>query len=66
YNRPSWTTGLFIALACIVAAVAGVVMFKEGKKVKRVEGVPPKPDERLQEDLEKGVEMEGRSKGGRK
>jgi hypothetical protein len=41
YNRPSWATGLFIGLACVVAGVAGILMFKEGKKVKRVEGVPP-------------------------
>ena len=39
YNRPSWSTGLFIALACGVAGVGGVVSFIEGKRVKRVEGV---------------------------
>lgn len=41
YNRPSWSTGLFIALACIVAGVGGIVMFVQGKRVKRCEGVPP-------------------------
>jgi hypothetical protein len=39
YNRPSWSTGLFIALACIIAGLGGLVSFLEGKKVKRVEGV---------------------------
>lgn len=40
YNRPSWSTGLFVALACIVAGCAGIVQFVEGRKVKRVEGIP--------------------------
>jgi len=39
YNRPSWSTGLFIALAFIIAGMGGFVSFLEGKKVKRVEGV---------------------------
>ena len=39
YDRPSWSTGLFIALACIIAGWGGFVSFQEGKKVKRVEGV---------------------------
>jgi hypothetical protein len=41
FDRPSWSTGLFVALACIVAGVAGIMMFLEGKRVKKVEGVPP-------------------------
>ncbi|KAF2403671.1 hypothetical protein EJ06DRAFT_287658 [Trichodelitschia bisporula] len=42
YDRPSWSTGLFVAMACIVAGLGGIMMFMEGKKVKKVEGVPPK------------------------
>ena len=42
YERPPWSTGLFIALACIIAGAGGVVSFIEGKHVKRVEGVAPK------------------------
>jgi hypothetical protein len=42
YNRPSWSTGLFVAIACIVAGLGGIMMGIEGKKVKKVEGVPPK------------------------
>jgi hypothetical protein len=38
-NRPPWSTGLFVALACTIAAVGGVVGFVEGKAVKKVEGV---------------------------
>ena len=40
YDRPSWATGLFVALGCIVAGVGGIMMFVEGKAVKKVEGVP--------------------------
>jgi hypothetical protein len=43
YDRPSWSTGFFIACACIIAAVGGVVSYKEGKKIKKVEGVNPSP-----------------------
>jgi hypothetical protein len=42
YNRPSWSTGFFVAVACIVAGLGGIMMAVEGKKVKKVEGVPPK------------------------
>lgn len=40
YDRPSWSTGLWVALAIIFAAVGGLIMFFEGKKVKGIEGVP--------------------------
>lgn len=40
YNRPSATTGIFISFGCVVAMVAGVVCFIEGKKIKAVEGIP--------------------------
>lgn len=40
FNRPGATTGIFISLACIVAIIAGIVVFIEGKKVKAVEGIP--------------------------
>ncbi|KIW01075.1 uncharacterized protein PV09_07366 [Verruconis gallopava] len=42
YNRLSWSTGFFVAIACIVAALGGIMMGLEGRKVKRVEGVPLK------------------------
>lgn len=57
YTRPSWSTGLFIALACIIAGIGGIMMFHEGKAVKRVEGVPVKSEERI-EDTEAGLEMQ--------
>lgn len=41
YDRPPWSTGLFIALAFIIAGVGGVVSFVQGRRVKRVEGVAP-------------------------
>lgn len=57
YNRPSWTTGLFVALACIVAALGGIMVFKEGKKIKGIEGVPVSDEdrERLKRDREMGI-----------
>lgn len=57
YNRPGWATGLFVALACIVAALGGLFMFLEGKKVKGIEGVPvsQKDLEQLERDREHGV-----------
>ena len=47
FHRPSWSTGLFIALACIVAGAAGIMMFVEGKKVKRWEGVQPNQEQQM-------------------
>ena len=41
YDRPPWSTGLFVALACIIAGAGGIVAFREGRSVKRVEGVAP-------------------------
>jgi hypothetical protein len=41
-DRPSWSTGLFIALSCIVSGVGGIMSFLEGKKIKRIEGVQPR------------------------
>lgn len=57
HNRPSWATGLFVGLACVVAGVGGYFMFLEGKRVKGVEGVPVSPEdlERLRVDREQGV-----------
>lgn len=57
YQRPSWSTGLFVALASIVAACGGIMSFVEGKKVKSIEGVPvsEKDQERLKRDREQGI-----------
>ncbi|KAM3415909.1 hypothetical protein BST61_g9404 [Cercospora zeina] len=41
YDRPSWSTGLFVALACGVAGIGGLVSFLEGKAAKKVEGQVP-------------------------
>ncbi|KUJ18631.1 uncharacterized protein LY89DRAFT_683549 [Mollisia scopiformis] len=54
YNRPSWSVGLFISLACIVASAGGWVIFKDGKKVKKVEGVPvSEDDKKILEEMRK-------------
>jgi hypothetical protein len=57
YKRPPWSTGLFVALACIVAICGGVMSFVEGKHVKAIEGVPvsEKDEERLKHDREMGI-----------
>lgn len=57
YTRPSWSTGLFVALGCIVAAVGGIMMFLEGKHVKSIEGVPltDRDRERLARDQQLGI-----------
>lgn len=56
YDRPSWSTGTFVALACIVAGIAGLMVFKEGKRVKAVEGIPvTEEDLKVQRDLETEV-----------
>lgn len=57
YDRPSWSTGLFVALGCIVAGVGGFIMFLEGKTVKGIEGVPVSQMdmERLASDREQGI-----------
>ncbi|KAG5928935.1 hypothetical protein E4U42_007640 [Claviceps africana] len=57
YDRPSWSTGLFVALGCIVAGVGGFVMFLEGKAVKGIEGVPVSQQDmsRLVRDREQGI-----------
>lgn len=57
YQRPSWSTGLFVAMACIVAGIGGIMGFLEGKKVKSIEGVEVSDadKERLKRDREMGV-----------
>lgn len=54
FDRPSWSTGTFVALACIVAGLGGLMVFNEGKRVKKVEGIPVEEGEMLK-DVEKGV-----------
>jgi len=39
-ERPSWATGTFVAMGCIVAGIAGIMMWREGVRIKKVEGVP--------------------------
>jgi hypothetical protein len=43
-ERPSWATGLFVALGCGVAGAGGIMMWHEGKNIKKVEGVPMRKD----------------------
>jgi hypothetical protein len=57
YDRPSWTTGFLVALACLIAMAGGLAMFIEGKRVKSIEGVPltEQDKETLRRDRERGV-----------
>ena len=40
HNRPAWTTGLFVTVACLAGIFAGIIVFVEGSRVKKAEGVP--------------------------
>lgn len=51
YDRPSWATGLFIGLGCVIAGVGGIVSYVEGGRVKRVEGV--RASEAVEREVEK-------------
>ena len=62
YDRPSWSTGLFVAMACMVAAGGGLVQFLEGKKIKGVEGVPLEVHQEYQ-DVEAGIMGKERGSG---
>jgi hypothetical protein len=39
-DRPSWGTGVWITLGCLVAIFAGLIVFRQGAKVKKIEGIP--------------------------
>lgn len=39
FDRPPWSTGLFIALAYVVSSAAGILSFLEGKKIKKIKGI---------------------------
>lgn len=66
FERPSWSTGTFVALACIVAGLGGLMVFVEGKRVKTIEGIPVEAGEVLA-DVERGLEekkkLTGKKKG---
>lgn len=57
HDRPSWCTGLFMALACLVAGCGAAMSFVERRKVKGIEGLPvsAQDQERLRSDRELGV-----------
>ncbi|KAE8153726.1 hypothetical protein BDV25DRAFT_149046 [Aspergillus avenaceus] len=40
FNRPSWTTGLFVALACVCAGCAGIIMWREEKRIHKASQHP--------------------------
>lgn len=56
FNRPSAATGLLISLGCIVAMAGGWLSFMEGKKIKKIEGVPVSEED--QEILKKMREQD--------
>ena len=61
YNRPSWLQAFAIVVACLVAIAAGLMVWKEGGKVKRIEGIPVHEEEVLR-DIELGEENKEREK----
>jgi hypothetical protein len=56
YDRPSWSTGLFVALACIVAGMAGGQVWWETRKVKQIEGDKKKEEKKENEKAAKREE----------
>lgn len=69
FDRPPWSTGLVVALACIVAGMAGGQVWWEGRKVKRVENKKEAAKREKKEKEKKehsaettSVEEEGRGK----
>lgn len=56
YDRPSWSTGLFVALSFIVAGLAGGQVWWETRKVKKIEG------DRKKEEKKKALKEEKREK----
>jgi hypothetical protein len=55
YERPSWSTGLFVALAFLVAGLAGGQVWWETRKVKRIEGDRKKEEKKaLKQEKERG------------
>lgn len=65
FARPSWSTGLFVALACIVAGLGGLMCFLEGKRIKAVEGIPVE-EEKVLADIEQQVVAGEKGKQGKK
>ncbi len=65
YNRPSWSTGLFVALACMVAGLAGLMVWRESRKVKKIEGDKnsERQEEEHQREEEELVEREENERG---
>ena len=61
FDRPSWATGTFIALACIVAGLGGLMTFQEAKKVKAIEGIPVEEEAELR-DIELGEKTKAERK----
>ena len=58
FTRPPWVTGFLISIGCVVAIIAGLVVFFEGKKIKKIEGIPVQEEE-VRGDVEKGQEALG-------
>ena len=50
-QRPSWGTGLFVALGCIVAGLGGGQVWWETRKVKKIEGKRVKEGEEEKKEL---------------
>ncbi|KAI1327842.1 hypothetical protein F5Y16DRAFT_398912 [Xylariaceae sp. FL0255] len=57
YNRPPWSTGLFVGLALIASSAGGIMQGSEASHVKVVEGVPltKRDKERLARDKQLGI-----------
>ncbi|KAH7407276.1 hypothetical protein BKA64DRAFT_411364 [Cadophora sp. MPI-SDFR-AT-0126] len=55
FDRPTWSTGTFIGLGCGVSLLAGVMMWWEGRKVKKIEGPVVKVVDAIDGKIGEGV-----------
>ncbi|KAI9833048.1 MAG: hypothetical protein M1819_003881 [Sarea resinae] len=61
HTRPAWSDALFMALGCVVGATGGLMVFWEGRKVKRVEGVPWRPEDyEAAREAERAMELQNK------
>jgi Protein of unknown function (DUF2985) len=61
FTRPGWVTGFLVSIASIVGIAAGLVVFFEGRKIKKVEGIPVEETE-VEGEVEKGQQALGLGK----
>ncbi|KAF2721249.1 hypothetical protein K431DRAFT_328793 [Polychaeton citri CBS 116435] len=57
-ERPSWSTGLFVALAAGISGVGGLVSWWEGRRVKKIEGEAPRANPDVEKNTVTAADLE--------